>query len=67
MPTTADIKDAVTKIFEARKTHDLPKTPAFPVSWAASYGSAAIDSGVHEQIYGEAQKRFLTFWSGLSW
>lgn len=65
-PKVSDVKTAVTEIFEARKTHEIPpgiETP--PVTWASSYTAMAAELNLAHTTIETATFRLNDYWKNI--
>lgn len=66
LPQTNDIKNAVTKIFENRKTHEIPSSIGIPpATWATSYSAMASQLNLKERTIESATARLNDYWKTI--
>jgi hypothetical protein len=66
LPQTNDIKNAVTKIFENRKTHEIPSSIGIPpATWATSYSAMASPLNLKERTIESATARLNDYWKTI--
>ncbi len=67
LPQTDDVKVAVTKIFENRKTHEIPSSIGIPpATWATSYSAMASQLDLKEKTIESATSRLNEYWKTFS-
>jgi predicted nucleotidyltransferase component of viral defense system len=67
LPRKEDVKVAVTKIFENRKTHEIPSSIGMPpVTWATSYSAMASQLNLKEKTIENATSRLNDYWKTFS-
>jgi predicted nucleotidyltransferase component of viral defense system len=63
LPQTDDVKVALTKIFENRKTHSIPSSIGMPpATWATSYSAMASQLNLKEKTIESATSRLNEYW-----
>lgn len=66
LPQTNDVKNAVTKIFENRKTHEIPSSIGIPpATWATSYSAMASQLNLKERTIESATDRLNDYWKTI--
>ena len=67
LPQTDDVKVAVTKIFENKKTHEIPSSIGIPpTTWATSYSAMASQLDLKEKTIESATSRLNEYWKTFS-
>lgn len=63
LPNPSDVKVAATKIFEHRKTHEIPVSIGIPpATWSSSYSAMAKTLNLHEETIEGATARLNEYW-----
>jgi predicted nucleotidyltransferase component of viral defense system len=66
LPQPNDLKNAVTRIFESRMTHEIPSTIGTPPeTWAGSYSAMASQLNLREKTIESATSRLNEFWKTI--
>jgi len=63
LPEVPELKNAVTEIFTARKTHEIPqKIETPPATWASSYTAIATGLALTPTTIDSAASRLNDYW-----
>jgi hypothetical protein len=66
LPDPSSVMAAVTQIFDARKSHDIPKTiQNAPSTWGNSFTAMAKELNLAETTLDQARARLSDYWSKL--
>ncbi len=66
LPNPSSVMTAVTQIFDARKSHDIPRTiPNAPSTWGNSFTAMAKELNLAETTLDQATARLSDYWSKL--
>jgi hypothetical protein len=62
----SQVREAVSRVFHERATHDLPTVFTLPSGWPAELESLAVDLSLPTQSAGDIERRFQRFLATLA-